>query len=145
MKKLTKIAAITLLTITAGISLAGCSGKTGKVDNEKHTIFEPAYDKGLTPAKVFEAVNGNKDNETQDLTGKVIKAKVERIAKGDSGIKGYVLEGSPLDSEGKGQMSFIPDNQGNLKYKKGDTAYLKIKTQSAVFGLVVITCSEVTK
>lgn len=134
MKKLTKIAAITLLAISAGSSLAACSN-----------LSEPKYNKDLTPAKVFKAVSGDKDNQTKDLTGEVIKGTVDHIGKGSSGIKGYILKGTPKDKDGSAQMSFIPDNQGNLKYKKGDTAYLKIKTQSAIFGLVVITCKEVTK
>lgn len=144
MNKITKLTAIALLTITAGTTLTACGGKDS-AGNAQHKIFEPAYDKDLTPAKVFEAVSGNEDNETTDLKGKVIKAKVERIGKGDSGIQGYVLEGSPKDENGENQMTFIPDSQGNLKYKKGDTAYLKITDQTNFLGLVVISCTEVTK
>ena len=146
MNKLTKITAIALLTLTAGTSLAGCSSNGTK--NSGHSLFskpEPKYDKPLTPAKVYEAVNGNKNNETTDLTGKVIKGKVDYIGKSDIGLKSYVLKGSPLDDKGRSNVGFIPSDQGNLKAKKGDTVYLKITKQTDIFGFVLVNVDEVVK
>lgn len=142
MNKLTKLAAIALLTVSAGATLTACGN--GKQEAQK--LFapkEPSYDKSLTLDKIAEAINGNEDNETNDLKGKVFKGKVEKIGKSDIGIKGLILEGTPKDDKGERTLSIIPNDQANIKAKKGDTVYLKITDQSSVFGLAVVNVDEV--
>lgn len=143
MNKLTKIAAITLLTITAGTTLTAC-GSSSNGKESSHKLFEPAYTKDLTVKKVYLATTGDPDkgNAQEDLKGQIIKAKVDHIGKGSSGLLGYVLEDSPKDEDGSTKISFLPDSQ-KLKHKKGEYVYLKITDQTPVLGLAVISCKEV--
>ncbi|MCG1001490.1 hypothetical protein LHT10_10115 [Lactococcus lactis] len=147
MNKITKITAIAFLTLTAGTCLAACSSNGTKTSD--HKLFskpEPKYDKSLTLDKIYTAVAGDaKTNETTDLKGKVFKGKVDHIGKSDVGIKGIVLEGTPKDDQGDNKLSIVPNDQGNIKAKKGDTVYLKITNQTDVFGLVLVNVDEVAK
>lgn len=150
MNKLTKITAIALLTITAGTSLAGCATGTHDSKGNGGAIFkkaEPKYDKSLTLEKIKESVLGDANNETTDLTGKVFKIKVDHIGSNDDGsLKGIVpVQDESMKVDGENIFSIVPSNQGNIKAKKGDTVYLKIKNQTAVFGLVVLNVEEITK
>lgn len=146
MNKLTKIAAITLLTITAGTTLTACGSSSNGTQKTQQTS-EPKYDKSLTLQKIKDSVIGDpKTNETTDLTGKVFKIKVDHIGKSEeSGIKGIVPVTDIKDENGENIFSIIPENQGNIKAKKGDTVYLKIKAQNSFAGLVIVYVTEVAK
>lgn len=142
MNKLTKLAAIALLTVSAGATLTACGN--GKQEAQK--LFapkEPSYDKSLTLEKIVKAVNGDENNETNSLKGKIFKGKVEKIGKSDIGIKGLILEGTPKDDKGERTLSVVPNEQGDIKAKAGDTVYLKITDQTSVFGLAVVNVDEV--
>ena len=150
MNKITKIAAIALLTITAGTTLTACgSGKqdSSKQDTKLFAPKEPDYDKSLTLEKIKDSVIGDpKTNETTDLTGKVFKIKVDHIGKSEEGgIKGIVPVDTIKDENGDNIFSIIPNDQGNIKAKAGDTAYLKITHQTSLVGLVILNVDEVTK
>lgn len=148
MKNLTKVTAIALLAITAGTTLTACGGKTDGKESSGGLFqkSEPKYDKSLTLEKIKESVLGDANNETTDLTGKVFKIKVDHIGKGDSGIKGIVpVQTDATKVDGENIFSFIPSDQGNIKAKKGQYAYLKITHQASLVGLVILNVDEVVK